>query len=54
MYYKSILVNFVLNLRKMSEAIKITRGTLQGDDKFVALIEVLVDEGQQQIYLISL
>ena len=51
---KSILVSFMLNLRKMSEGVMIARGKLQGDDKFVALIEVWLDEGQQKIYLISL
>ena len=38
----------MLNLRKMSEAAKIARGKLQGDKKFMALIEVWVDEGNNR------
>ena len=38
----------MLNWRKMSEPAKIARGKLQGDDKFMALIEVWVDEGNNR------
>ena len=38
----------MLNLRKMSEAVKIARGVLQGDENLVALIEFWVDEGNNR------
>ena len=40
----------MINLREMSEAPKIARGKLQGDDKFMALIEVWVDEGNNRFF----